>query len=132
MLPGRRAIRPDGSIALIQRKTSRPHQPRLRQRALDLIAELPGDRPLACPYRCRSAFYRWWKRSIIAPAGVRPGALQQLRRTGATHLAVEHRSEVQRYLGHASPEMQRHYIDESIACPIVHLPPEIAAGERAG
>lgn len=99
---------------------------------MEMIAALPGDRPLACPYRCRSAFYRWWRRAIIQPAGVRPGALQQIRRTGATHLAIEHRSEVQRYLGHASPEMQRHYIDESLASPITHLPPPITIGERAG
>lgn len=128
----RRAIRPDGSISILQRKTARPHQPRLRQRALELIASLPGDRPMACPYRCRSAFYRWWRRDIIKPAGVRHGALQQLRRTGATHLAIEHRSEVQRYLGHASQDMQRFYIDESLASPITHLPPEIAMSERAG
>jgi integrase len=63
---------------------------------------------------------------VILPAGVRNGCLQQIRRTGATLLAMTHPEAVQRYLGHRTPTMVRHYVDESIARPQPFLPPELA------
>jgi integrase len=118
----RRQIRPDGSILLRQRKTSRPCQPRLRPATIPWIEALRGDRPLCCPFASPSRWYQFWRR-VTATAGVRHGGLQMVRRTGATHLAIEHRSDVQRYLGHRTADMQRHYVDESIASPQQHLPP---------
>lgn len=117
-------IRPDGTITLRQRKTGAPHQPRLRPETAATVLALPGDRPLACPVSKPTRFYRLWA-TVIAAAQVRPGCLQQLRRSGATHLASEHPEAVQRYLGHASPEMQRHYVDWSIAKPQQWLPPAL-------
>lgn len=121
----REQIRPDGSIVLRQQKTGRTHCPRLRDCALEGIHELPGDVPLQCPYSSASDWYRWWKSAVIGPAGVRPGALQQIRRTGATHLAVSHPEAVQRYLGHRTPQMSRHYVDESLSDPQQYLPPRV-------
>jgi integrase len=117
-------IRPDGTIVLRQRKTGAPHQPRLRPETAALVLALPGDRPLACPESKPTRFYRLWA-TVIAAAQVRPGCLQQLRRSGATHLASAHPEAVQRYLGHSSPEMQRHYVDWSIARPQQWLPPAL-------
>lgn len=119
-------VRPDGTVVLRQAKTGRAHWPRLRPETLRQWSSLPGDPPLRCPYRSRSAFYRFWRRDIIAAAGVRSGALQQLRRSGATHLAALHPDAVQQYLGHRTPTMQRHYVDRSIAHPQQHLPPELS------
>jgi len=121
----RNQIRPDGTIVLRQHKTGHTHWPRLRPATLLLLSRLCGDPPLACPYRTTSRWYQFWQRHVTGPAGVRHGSLQQVRRTGATHLAIEHPEAVQRYLGHRSPEMQRHYIDWSIARPQSHLPPDL-------
>lgn len=123
----RSQIRPDGSIVMRQHKTQRTHNPRIRESTLELIKQLPGDPPLACP--CGTGdWYQFWRREVIKPAGVRHGALQQIRRTGASWLAVDHPEAVQRYLGHRSATMQRHYVDESIARPQQFLPPEIDQG----
>lgn len=123
----RRQIRPDGSIVMRQHKTGIPHFPRIRPDTYVGIGALVGDRPLACPYKSQSDWYTFWKKNVITPAGVRHGALQQIRRTGATHLAIGHPEAVQRYLGHRTPSMQRHYVDQSIATPQQHLPPDIGA-----
>lgn len=126
----RKQIRPDGSIVLTQHKTGHAHSPRLRPRTMELLRVLPGDPPLACPYRTTSRWYSFWKKHVTGPAGVRHGALQQIRRTGATHLAIEHPEAVQRYLGHRTPGMQRFYIDWSVAKPQTHLPPNIFGGDK--
>ena len=120
-------IRPDGSIVLRQKKTSQTHWPRIRIDTLAAIERLGEDPPLACPFKSTGSWYQFWKREVTTPAGVRHGALQQLRRSGATHLAIEHPEAVQRYLGHRTPTMQKHYVDESIARPQQYLPPDIGA-----
>jgi integrase len=120
-------IRPDGSIVLRQKKTSQTHWPRIRIDTLAAIALLPEDLPLACPFKSDGSWYQFWKREVTKPAGVRHGALQQLRRSGATHLAIDHPDAVQRYLGHRTASMQKHYVDQSIARPQQHLPPDIGA-----
>lgn len=117
----------NGSIVMRQHKTGIPHFPRIRPDTYVGIGALVGDRPLACPYKSQSDWYTFWKKNVITPAGVRHGALQQIRRTGATHLAIGHPEAVQRYLGHRTPSMQRHYVDQSIATPQQHLPPDIGA-----
>ncbi len=122
----RNQVRPDGAVILRQNKTGAPHQPRFRPATYEIWTQLPGIRPLANPYRTEKAWYAFWRKHVIEPARVRPGCLQQLRRSGATHLAIEHPEAVQRYLGHASPEMQAWYVDWSIARPQQFLPPELA------
>ena len=128
----RNQIRPDGTIVLRQHKTGHAHWPRIREVTIALLARLPGDPPLACPYRTTSRWYSYWRRYVTGPAGVRHGAMQQIRRTGATLLAIDHPEAVQRYLGHRSPEMQRHYIDWSIARPAHHMPPDLATNPLTG
>lgn len=123
----RESIRPDGSIVLRQKKTSQTHWPRIRADTLAGIQRLTEDPPLACPFKSEGSWYEFWKREVTTPAGVRHGALQQLRRSGATHLAIEHPDAVQRYLGHRTATMRKHYVDESIARPQQHMPPEIGA-----
>jgi integrase len=117
-------IRPDGTLVLRQHKTAWPHAPRVRLETLTGLAELTGDRPLRCPFGSTGAWYRYWQR-LVAEAKIRPGCLQQLRRTGASHLAIDHPEAVQRYLGHRSESMQRHYVDWSIGSPVPWWPPEV-------
>lgn len=123
----RSQIRPDGSIVLRQHKTQRTHNPRIRPHTLDLIDRLAGDPPLACPFSSTGDWYVFWREEVIKPAKVRHGSLQQIRRTGASWLALDHPEAVQRYLGHRSATMQRHYVDESIAKPQQWLPPSFDA-----
>lgn len=120
----RRQVRPDGTVLVRQSKTGQPHAPRLRETALEGFRQLAGEKPLRCPYRHAGSFGKLW-RGLVRLAHVRPGCLQQIRRTGASHLAIDHPEAVQRYLGHRTAEMQRHYVDESIARPVGVLPPEL-------
>lgn len=117
-------IRPDGSIAMVQHKTRRSHEPRVTQRTLELLRQVKHSPPLAWPDRNPRQWYNDWG-LLVAAARIRPGALQQIRRTGATHLYKEHPEDVQRYLGHRTPTMQRHYVDLSLAAPQANMPPEL-------
>lgn len=117
-------IRQNGSIFLRQHKTGQTHQPQLSAKALCLIRQIKHDPPLAWQGSNVRQWYDRWAR-LVKAAGIRPGALQQIRRTGATHLAIDHPERVQRYLGHRSVTMQRHYVDLTIAAPQSELPPEL-------
>ena len=71
--------------------------------------------------------------SLCRLAGVRRGALQQLRRTGATWIAVEGGVEAARdALGHATGDMWRAYVDRRIAAPKRRLPVLAAPRGRGG
>lgn len=106
-------IRMDGSVIVRQHKTRYPVYPQLSEQSLRLLKNLKNEFPLRWPGAPRQ-FYRHWNK-IVEAAEVRPGALQQIRRTAATYLAKTDRSAVQEFLGHASPIMQKHYIDETQA-----------------
>ena len=116
-------IRPDG-IQIRQAKTGRTHQPRLGTRTLELLRQIKHAPPLSWPGKNSRQWYTEWN-LLVARARIRPGALQQIRRTGATHLYREHPEDVQRYLGHRTPTMQRHYVDLSLAAPQSNMPPEL-------
>lgn len=120
----KKQVAADGRVKIRQHKTGMPHDPRMRPATLADFMSLPGDCPLACPFASPSNFYKFWKR-VTKAAGVKHGCMQQMRRTGATLLAKDHRDAVQRYLGHRTVEMMKYYIDESIASPQIHLPPPL-------
>jgi len=121
----RSQIRPDGRIVgLRQHKTGNPITPQLQPETLALIDNLNGDPPLNWT-GSDSVFYHWWAK-IIRAANVRSGALQQLRRTGATYIARDAgEDEATAYLGHTTTEMRRHYIDRSISTPHAPQPPRL-------
>jgi integrase len=120
----RSQIAPDGLVTLRQHKTGQPHEPRMRPETAANVLALPGEHPLSSPWPPRD-FYRRFKR-LRKQAGVSDGALQQLRRTGATEVArQEGIAGASAFLGHRSPQMWRHYVARSaIAKP--HMPPRVA------
>ena len=121
----RESIYPDGTIQLRQHKTGHVHVPRLSDGTARLVLAEPGRFPLAWPANPRE-FYTVWGR-VLAIAGVRPGALHRLRKTGATYIAVSDGLDAAReFLGHRTPEMVFHYVDRRIASPPQRLPPRIA------
>ena len=123
----REQIGQDGVIRqLRQHKTGWPHSPVLRPETLTAVLALPGDRPLACPWCCRTYTARWRRLRSLARLPDR-GGCQQLRRTGATWVAVsEGMGAAMRFLGHRSPEMIRHYVDRSRLADRQPLPPRVA------
>jgi integrase len=104
-------------------KTGFTHEPRLRPETVTRILARPGSHPLACPWGPRKYRRLWARLRALAGVGDK-GGLQQLRRTGATWVAVEHGVEAAReYLGHRSPEMVRCYLDRRHYRPRGWLPP---------
>lgn len=113
---------PSGIITLRQHKTGSPHEPQIQLDTLRRIRTLPGECPLRWPGD-EKCFYECWRIWMIRPSGVRPGVLQQIRRTGATQLESIRPQDTQRYLGHKTPDMKRHYIDRSQAYGPAPQPP---------
>lgn len=112
----------NGIIFLLQNKTGWPHNPQVQPDTLRRIRSLPGKQPLRWPGD-EKCFYECWRIWMIRPSGVRPGVLQQIRRTGATQLESLRPADTQRYLGHKTPDMKKHYIDRSQAYGPAPQPP---------
>lgn len=117
-------MRDDGTIVMTQHKTGFAHVAAVRQDTRDALVWLSErkradgqdrpEQPLWWPYTPRQMYL--YIEQIVAAAGVRPGALQQFRRTGATHSERVQPGAAIRYLGHAShSQAQKHYVDRSLA-----------------
>lgn len=113
---------PNGVIVLRQNKTGWPHEPQVAVDTLDRIRRLPGKNPLSWP-GAEKGFYGCWSVWVIRPSGVRHGVLQQIRRTGATHIESIRPQDTSRYLGHRTADMKKHYIDRSQAYGPAPQPP---------
>jgi hypothetical protein len=121
----RERIHPDGSLMIRQHKTSRPVVRWVEPETAADILRLAGAFPLSWPGNPRG-FYDVME-TLCGLAGVRRGALQQLRRTGATWIAVEGGMDAAREaLGHRTAGMVAHYVDRRIAAPTRRLPPRLA------
>lgn len=121
----RDTIHQDGSIVVRQHKTGSPHVARIQPSTAAAVLALPGAFPLAWPGVSPREFYAHWG-DVLLVAGVAPGALQKLRRTGATYIAKEHGTEAAAsFLGHRSAGMHRFYIDRRIADPPPRMPPRL-------
>lgn len=123
----RRLILPDGTLRIRQSKTQGSIFPKIPCGLAARILSLPGEFPLSWPGNPRT-FYDYWGR-LIKAAGISKGALQKLRRTGATLVADEHdETAASDFLGHKTRSMVRWYVDRSIAAPRRYTPPKLDTG----
>lgn len=118
-------------VRIRQQKTGYTHEPRLRPETVARVLALPGEYPLACQWSSRR-YTRAWRRLRRLAGLPDHGGCQQLRRSGATWVAVgEGLDAAAEFLGHRSPGMVRYYVDRRYYRPRGHLPPS-AAGLRVG
>jgi len=113
-------IAPDGTIRAMQHKTDIGHACRLSLDTAERVRSRGGLKP---PVGVRR-IYRLMER-VRECANVSIGALQQMRRTGATQVEMQQPGAAQRFLGHTDPRTSaRYYIDwTQINRPI--MPPAI-------
>lgn len=113
-------VAPDGSVRTLQGKTRLGHVARLQPPTVRLLGWLAGrlkgdgdphwQTPLRWPHATRW-LYTLLER-VRTRACVSDGALQQIRRTGATQIEKCHPGAAMRYLGHLTPGLAyRHYVD---------------------
>lgn len=114
----------DRTIWIEQHKTGWPHACQLSPHTADLFLRLPGDRPLK-PRDLRR-FYESFA-ALCRLANVRPGAVQQLRRTGATQVEIATPGAASRFLGHRSADMWKHYVDSGQLARCAVAPPRLIA-----
>lgn len=115
----------DGFVQITMHKTGWGHRPQLSLATTALVLALPGPRPLAWWGVEHRSFYRQWDK-LVAIAGVRNGALHQLRRTGASYIARDQGIEAaKRWLGHRDEGMFKHYVDQTVCRPRAYQPPSI-------
>lgn len=112
-------------IRMRQHKTGFGHEPQLRPETVAAVLALPGEYPLRCPWSSRR-YTKAWRRLRKLAALPDRGGCQQLRRTGATWVAVSEGIDAAReFLGHRSAEMVEHYVDRRFYKPRGHLPPAV-------
>ncbi len=112
-----------GRIRKRQEKTADPHVCELSESTLKMVTALPGDRPLKYPHNSKS-FYQYWKK-LRQYAGLNSGAMQQIRRTGATAVYSIDPAKASSFLGHKTPTMIAHYVDKSLVDSCIIRPPDI-------
>lgn len=104
-----RDIAEDGTIRTVQHKTDVGHACRLSHATAERVRSRGGLKP---PVGVRR-IYRLMER-VREKAHVSSGALQQMRRTGATQVEMIQPGAAQRYLGHKTPGLAyRYYVDWS-------------------
>lgn len=100
----------DGEIRLRQKKTGDAHLCVVTPHVRELIASIPYEQPLK--WTGKSADYvSIWKEARKA-CGIACGGCHQIRRTAATIVWEESPELVQRFLGHRTPTMWLHYVDQ--------------------
>lgn len=114
------------TVTVTQHKTGKHHVCQVRPETADLFRSLPGDPPLR-PRSARSFWWQWAKLRRLA--GVTGGAHQQLRRTGATEVAIAQHSlqAAREWLGHRNPRLVDCYVDRSRFHAATYMPPPIRA-----
>jgi integrase len=115
-------VRPDGTIWLEQHKTGEPHVCRVPVEVAQEWLASSSKRPL-CPGDKRRFYdsFAW----LCRMAGVRRGALQMCRRTGATACEIRQAGSASKYLGHRTPGMAAYYVDRSQLPGEPIMPPEV-------
>ena len=104
-----RQIAPDGTVRSLQHKTSIGHACQLRADTAERL-RLRGN--LKPPVGVRR-IYRLLEQ-VRERANVSSGAMQQMRRTGATQVEIQQPGAAQRFLGHETPGLAyRYYVDWS-------------------
>lgn len=120
-------IQDSGLIVLVQSKTGRPHLARIRLATLAMIdamgtagrSHVFGDvvsvRRLSRMLGC-----------IFKAAGIDEGSLKWLRRSGATHVEMEHPGAGWKFLGHTTPRVaEQSYLDPLQIGQEPLIPPEL-------
>ena len=130
-----RDIDAQGRISTIQGKTRQGHTPAIRVDTREALLRL-RDRLKLDGYRYADTPLRWmheprdmyhWLKKLCGQAGIDYGALQHLRRTGATHCEREQPGSAMSYLGHKTPGLAyAHYVDARLSRP-PRMPPDPAA-----
>jgi integrase len=113
-------IAPDGTVRIVQHKSGRGIVCQLDADTADAVRSRGGLNPPVG----RRRVYRLIERARKF-ANVPAGALQQMRRTGATQVEITQPGAAMRYLGHSTPGLAyRYYVDASQLCRPV-CPPRI-------
>ena len=129
------AVSDDGTVCVVMSKTLLPHVARMREETLkgfrrlhEILAFFDSEYqefPLHWPISMQE-IYQYFSR-IRKAAGVGPGALHQLRRSGATHCEAELPGSACAYLGHTTAGLAfAHYVDRR-QLRKAFTPPEVEA-----
>jgi integrase len=128
-------VRPNGTVAVTQSKTSRPVvftlSPSTMERLAVSLAVAPRELVTPWPYS-HETFDAQFRRLVVA-SGVRLGSWKWLRRASSTNVELQHRGGGAIHLGHApgSRIADRHYNDPAILGRDVPTPRDLGAGPEA-
>lgn len=120
----------DGTLELVQHKTSRAHRAQLGPTALaaiNLVWRQGIDRRVIWPlWARREEFYKTFKRFKLAADLPEASSSKWIRRGSASAIEAQAPGTAWRHLGHARPGLDRQaYLDRSICDPPPQLPPAI-------
>jgi hypothetical protein len=120
-------IQKSGLIALVQSKTGRPHLVRLRQPTIDLIGQIDRTgRETVFGGLVGNRYLSHLLDKVFTRAGIPEGSLKWFRRSGATHVEIDHPGAGWKFLGHTTPRVaEQSYLDKLQIGEDPLAPPEI-------
>lgn len=119
----RDAVRPDGSLRLVQHKTGRALSVRLRPATLAALKAI--DRPLPCAWSLDPSFFGRHFKRLIAAAGVNRGTFKWLRRASGSYVEAAFPGSGHRHLGHSQRVVFDRFYDAHLDGDAAHMPPAL-------
>ncbi len=122
----RPAIAKDGRFRVLQQKTKRWKDCRLRPSTIAMIdAGLDGREYIWSIYQDRKSHNKPF-RQLVGDAGIRTGTTRWIRRSAASYVELDNPGTASEFLGHKDRTIaDRHYIDPTIARPTIRQPREL-------
>lgn len=123
----------DGRIAIVQHKTNRTHIARLRPRTIAMIDEMGTDgRSTIFGGVVSNRRLSRMLEGVFSAAGIPEGSLKWFRRSGATHVEMQHPGAGWKFLGHTTPRVaEQSYLDRMQIGQEPLMPPEIEERDSA-
>lgn len=119
----RDAIRPDGTVRLVQGKTRQVVTVRLRESTVAALDVIGGHTPCEWPLTA-SRFGRHFG-AIVRASGVGRGTFRWLRRASGSYVEAELPGAGHKHLGHSSPDVFRRHYDAKLVGHNLPQPPEL-------
>ncbi len=119
----RQAVRPDGTLRIVQHKTQQIAAVKLRPSTLEAIDAIGLDMPFRWMLD-RGYFGRHFKR-LVKAAGVNRGTFKWLRRSSGSYVEAQQPGAGHKHLGHANPGVFTKHYDARLGCANLPQPPEL-------
>jgi integrase len=119
----RDAVRPDGTLRIVQHKTQQVVTVGLRASTVAALDAIGGHLPLRWPLD--PSFFGRHFRSLVKASGINRGTFKWLRRASGSYVEVSQPGAGYKHLGHANPQIFHRHYDAKLGGHTLPMPPPL-------